>query len=165
MNRKSPILILLSILLASCAKTGIVEPVGQPSDRPSASGDIDASCSVVNMNDSGAGPGIATRAIIGQTTITSLDANFIKLDEAVTPGWRQEDYEMKQFTGWADRQTRILDASILSSPDNTEDIHFRSVYFSPRQTYQYAQYDPNEPSTDNTDDDIIVGYVSRMVGC
>ncbi len=164
MNRKSLISILLFLLLASCAKTGIVEPVGQPSDRPSASGDIDASCSVINMNDSGSGPGVATRAIVGQTTITSLNANFIKLDESVTTGWRQEDYEMKPFTGWADRQTRILDASILSSPDNTEGIHFRSIYFNPKQTYQYTQYDPNEPPTDNTDDDIIVGYVSRMVG-
>ena len=164
MNRKSPILILLALILASCAKTGIVEPVGQPSDRPSASGDIDASCSVVNMNDSGAGPGIATRAIIGQTTITSLNANFIKLDESVTTGWKQEDYVMKPFAGWEAGKTTILDASILSSPDNTADIHFRSIYFNPRQTYQYDQYDPNDPSTASTDDDIVVGYVSRMVG-
>lgn len=164
MNRKSLISILLSLILASCAKTGIVEPAGQLSGMPSVSGDIDASCSVINMNDSRSGPGVATRAIVGQTTITSLNANFIKLDESVTTGWRQEDYEMKPFTGWADRQTRILDASILSSPDNTEGIHFRSIYFNPKQTYQYTQYDPNEPPTDNTDDDIIVGYVSRMVG-
>ena len=164
MNRKSLISILLSLLLASCVKTGIVEPAGQPSGMPSASGDIDASCSVINMNDSGSGPGIATRAIVGQTTITSLNANFIKLDESVTTGWRQEDYEMKPFAGWEAGKTTILDASILSSPDNTAGIHFRSIYFNPRQTYQYDQYDPNDPSTASTDDDIVVGYVSRMVG-
>ena len=165
MKHRHIISFLLPLLFASCAKTGIEEPAGQPSGG-SDSGTIDASCSVVNVtgSDDGQGLGIATRSIIGQTTIASIDANFIKLDETVTSGWTQEDYVMKDFTGWTDPQTRILDASILSSPDNTEGIYLRSIYFNPRQTYQYTMYDPNNPPTESTDDDLAVGYVSRMVG-
>ena len=166
MNRKSLILILLPLLLAACVKSAIEEPAGLPPASSETSDVIDASCSVAGMNgtSSGSDPGIATKAIIGQGTIVSLDANFIKLDEAVTSGWKQEDYVMKPFAGWDDPQTRILDASILSSPDNTKGIHLRSIYFSPRQTYPYWSYDPNDPPTESTDDDIYVGYVSRMVG-
>ena len=139
MKHRHIISFLLPLLFASCAKTSIEEPAGQPSGGHG-TGTIDASCSVVNVtgSDDGQGLGIATRSIIGQTTIASIDANFIKLDETVTSGWTQEDYVMKDFTGWTDPQTRILDASILSSPDNTKGIYLRSIYFNPRQTYQYT---------------------------
>ena len=151
-------------LLVSCAKVSS----GQP-DRPelpeAASGDIDASCSVIQIDGgSGSGKGVATRTIIGQTTIASIDANFIKLNESLNPDWKSEDYAYTEFrkNGWNSERTMILDASILSSPDNTEDIHFRSIVFNPRQTYTYRSYDRD--GNPDTEDEAIVGYVSRMVG-
>ena len=70
MKQRHIISFLLPLLFASCAKTSIEEPAGQPSGGHG-TGTIDASCSVVNVtgSDDGQGLGIATRSIIGQTTI------------------------------------------------------------------------------------------------
>lgn len=123
--------------------------------------EIDASCSVSTTGNGTSGDGILTKAIIGSTTITSLDANFVKLDGSVR-GWLPEEYIYAEdnFTGWDDGQAKILDASILSSPDNTEDIHFRSIVFSPRQTYRYEV----RPEGNVANEDDITAYVTRMVG-
>ena len=130
-------------LLVSCAKVSSGQP--DRTELPeAASGDIDASCSVIQIDGgSGSGKGVATRTIIGQTTIASIDANFIKLDESLNRDWKSEDYAYTEFrkNGWNSERTMILDASILSSPDNTKDIHFRSIVFNPRQTYTYGSYD------------------------
>ena len=96
-------------LLVSCAKVSS----GQP-DRPelpeAASGDIDASCSVIQIDGgSGSGKGVATRTIIGQTTIASIDANFIKLDESLNRDWKSEDYAYTEFrkNGWNSERTMV----------------------------------------------------------
>lgn len=120
---------------------------------------LEVSCSVQQMNAEGQTqePGIPTKGIIGQTTITSLDANFIRLNEPEDTDDRSATYSPSEFTGWDDSGTRILDASILSSPDNYDGIYFRSVVFRPRQAYRYY-------ITSDTDVSDTVAYITRMVG-
>ncbi len=155
---KKTVIILLSILPAlwSC-ETGRLDPA-----LPSGPDDgrdpytLKVSCSVEQID--GTGPGIATRGIIGQTTITSLNSNFVKLDEAVREGETRASYSPAAFTGWDDTQAKITDATILSAPNNYEGINFRSVVFRPAQTYQFTADESTEDEND------VVGYISRMVG-
>lgn len=153
---------IFSILALSCAKQS--PSIQAPQTSVPASTRIDASCSVIqHAGDASSGSGIATRAIIGQTTVGRMEANFIKLDESRNESWTSDLYEATSLSSWAVPQTRILDADILSSPDITEGIHFRSVVFNPRQTYQIHTYDKDgNPAT--TTDTVTVGYISRMVG-
>ncbi len=156
--------LLLPVLASACAKD---IPVQQETSGPAqaASWDIDASCSMVQINGpehDGSAAGIMTRSIIGQTTITeAIDANFIKLDE-VRQEWPREQYKLTDGpAAWNSERTSILNAEVLSSPDNTDGIHFRSIVFNPRQTYEYYSYDDDgDPATEN----MLVGYISRMVG-
>lgn len=157
----------LSLFFAACTENVSMQPEMPEHGLSPASYEIDASCSVVRLDNTGQdrlSAGIMTRSIIGQTTITeAIDANFIKLDEP-RQEWTREQYRPEQGpVMWSDERTSILNAEVLSSPDNTDGIHFRSIVFNPRQTYQYHSYDEDgDPATD--DDEIIVGYVSRMVG-
>lgn len=128
---------------------------------------IDASCFVPGAVAEKPDAGVAAKSIVGQTAAGSFEANFVKLDESMSD-WTEtstrDDYEMKPFTGWDNAETRILDATVFSA-DNTSGIHFRSVYFNPNQTYPYRSYDdPDNPTPDNNEDDIVVGFVTRMVG-
>ena len=156
-----------ALLVAACTKNISVQSRIPEYDQAYVSSVIDASCSVIQLNDSGQdrlSAGMMTKSIIGQTTITeAIDANFIKLDE-VRREWTREEYEREQGPAvWSDERTAILNAEVLSSPDNTTGIHFRSIVFNPRQLYQYYSYDEDgDPGT--TNDEIIVGYISRMVG-
>lgn len=121
--------------------------------------EIIASCAVTSTrsvnNDS---RGISSRGIIGQETVAQLDANFIKLDEVRIEGVTGATYVPTEHDTWYSQQTKLVNASVFSSPDNTQDIHFRSVTFSPRQTYQI-----DEVNNQNQEKEI-VGYISRMVG-
>ena len=165
-----------TVLALSCTGMEKDVPVVNPV-HTNGTGVINASCSVSGQGLKDSGTGIQAKSIFGQTTIGSLDANFIKVDEPVPADWTdestREDYVLEEFPGWGEEelynagydQPKILDASILSSPDNTAGIHFRSIYFNPQQTYTYRSYDdPENPTPENKDDDIIVGFVSRMVG-
>jgi len=124
--------------------------------------EIDASCSLAVPSSGGNSGGAVTRGVVGQTSTVSLSGNFIKLDEERNPLWTNpSDYLPMDRFSWSDSRTRIVDASIFSSPDNSEGFFFRSISFSPRQVYQYsttAGYGET-PSADNT-----VGYITRMVG-
>lgn len=148
-------------LLPLCACSRVEVPLVPPSG-PEKTFAIDPSCSVAGPAGTAQDSGLPTRGIIGSTTITSLDANFVKLDGSIR-GWAPDEYRYAEdaFTGWNSEQAKILDASILSSPDNTEGIHFRSIVLSPRQTYSYAV---NNPDGGEITDDKVTAYVSRMVG-
>lgn len=152
--------IIIAAILSSASCNRMEKSVDSVSDNKN-SFDIDASCTVAYTGNATSPAGIQTKGIIGSTTITSLDANFIKLDGNVR-GLLPEEYAYQNdiFTGWNDSQSKILDASILSSPDNTENIHFRSIVFSPRQTYRYEV----RPEGDVSNESDITAYVSRMVG-
>lgn len=148
------------LVASSCGRMDFEAPVSVPDGRdPSV---MDASCTMDNVNDED-DRGIAVKSVIGQTTITALDGNFIKMDETRHEDWMSADYRPSAFTEWADYETKILEASVMSSPDNTENIHFRSVMFKPRQTYQMSITDEDGDYTTKDDQDI-VGYISRMVG-
>lgn len=123
--------------------------------------EIDASCSTMQAGNGSDRSGMAAKGIIGSTTITSIDGNFVKFNGSVK-GWTPENYTYSEdaFTGWDSEQAKIIDASILSSPDNTELIHFRSIVFNPRQTYQYEVRPEGNPADEND----ITAYTTRMVG-
>lgn len=119
--------------------------------------EIDASCSVAQINPVSNGISMASRGIIGQSTVVQMDANFIKLDEVEQAISTPQDYRPANFQTWENAQTQIVNANILSSPDNTGGIGFRSISFTPRLTYQIQDLG----TIGNPD---IVGYISRMVG-
>ena len=150
---------MISVMLVSCTKSGFED---NPSAYPSGTSDeIDASCSVgqISGTDDGVSSGIMTRSIIGQTTVASISGNFIKLDEDRNDLPREEYVPVSGPADWS--KATIMNAEVLSSPDNTSGIHFRSVAFNPRQTYDYYSYDHDQ---DASTEDMVVGYISRMVG-
>ena len=151
------ILFLLSVL--SCKEQDFYAS-GSGNATGQSKKDIDASCSVTPVNSNSNDVGMRSRGIIGQSTVAQLEANFIKLDEAVQNYTSKDDYQpnLEPFS-WSNDQTKIANASIFSSPDVTSGAGLRSISFSPRLTYQMEDLTP-EGSTDP----IIVGYISRMVG-
>ena len=161
MRREVLLLIFLSILV-SCAKTGMDGSVEIPVRPDKDNAEIDATCSVAQINSCHAqdrlSSGSMTRSVIGQTTAIALDANFLKLDQ-IEDCDIPADYKWEALEKWDMPQQRLLQAEILSSPDNTEGIHMRSIYFSRKQIYRTTDATP-----DIKDDDVVVGYVTRMVG-
>lgn len=126
-----------------------------------ASKEIDASCSVAQVNPGSGSVSMPTRGIIGQSTVAQMDANFIKLDEERQTLTSPEEYRPTPFLGWDYDRTRIVNAYIFSSPDNTENVAFRSVSFTPTLTYQMEEIKQEDDPTAQPE---IVGYISRMVG-
>lgn len=114
---------------------------------------MDLSCSLVNVQGTAAQP--MTRGLVGQTTTAALEGNFIQINEALADGVTPENYGPTTFTGWG--AASIVNAEVVSSPDNTSDINFRSVVLSPTRTYAYRDHD-NDESTDP------VAGITRMVG-
>ena len=104
----------------------------------------------------------ATRAIIDQLTTRQMDANFLRIDEEkdgeyhglntfeVTERFHEGGYATS--VNW--ERAYLCEAKVISSPDNTEDSHYRSIIFSPKQTYGV---NPGPP-------DIVDYYHTRMVG-
>lgn len=97
-----------------------------------------------------------TRGLIDQVTIEPLSGNFIMVSETRKDGWSENDYVYTPFKDGDWDKAQIVDAEI-AAPDNTRDIHFRSMSFSPALTYQY-----NYKETDSGQDTVV--YATRMVG-
>ena len=111
--------------------------------------------------------GFTVRSLIDQITTKQLDSNFLRIDEDVA----QNLDGLYTFTGgvgntplltnWNKAYT--LEATIISSPDNTEDIHYRSVSLDPVQ-----QYKLNIVERKDANGDVIVDtthfYHTRLVG-
>lgn len=114
---------------------------------------MDLSCSLVSVQGTAAQP--MTRGLVGQTTTAALEGNFIQINEALADGVTPDDYVPTPFDSWA--AASIVNAEVVSSPDNTSDIHFRSVVLSPTRTYAYRDHD-NDERTDP------VAGITRMVG-
>lgn len=114
---------------------------------------MDLSCSLVSVQGTAAQP--MTRGLVGQTTTAALEGNFIQINEALADEVTPENYGPTTFTGWG--AASIVNAEVVSSPDNTSGIHFRSVVLSPTCTYAYRDHD-NDESTDP------VAGITRMVG-
>ena len=140
-------------LAAGCEERewdGLDETVPAPVTDPT---QMDLSCSLVSVQGTAAQP--MTRGLVGQTTTATLEGNFIQINEALADGVTPDDYVPTSFDSWA--AASIVNAEVMSSPDNTTDIHFRSVVLSPTRTYAYRDHD-NDESTDP------VAGITRMVG-
>lgn len=114
---------------------------------------MDLSCSLVSVQGTAAQP--MTRGLVGQTTTAALEGNFIQINEVLQDGVTPDTYSPTEFSGW--EAADIVNAEVMSSPDNTTDIHFRSVVLSPTRTYAYRDHD-NDEATDP------VAGITRMVG-
>lgn len=114
---------------------------------------MDLSCSLVSVQGTAAQP--MTRGLVGQTTTAALEGNFIQINEALKDEVTPENYIPTEFPGW--ETADIVNAEVMSSPDNTTDIHFRSVVLSPTRTYAYRDHDNDENIAP-------VAGITRMVG-
>ena len=109
--------------------------------------------------------GITVRSLIDQITTKQLDSNFLRIDE--DQEYNDGLYTFKGgvntplHTNWNKAYT--LEATIISSPDNTEDIHYRSVSLTPVQ-----QYKMNIVEHKDSNGDVIADtthfYHTRLVG-
>lgn len=102
----------------------------------------------------GNGSNSPTRTIIDQTTTRTLDSNFLRIDENIDGATNQGLYT---YNDW--NNSTVLEATVISSPDNTENIYYRSVTFAPTQVYSIyvAPYiAPAQPDT--------TFYHTRLVG-
>ena len=154
--------ILLTLSVLACKEQDFYTPESGNGNAAEAVNkkEIDASCSVAPLNPGSNDVGMLSRGIIGQSTVAQLEANFIKLDEEVQNYTSPDNYQ--PTTGpinWYNARTSIVNATVFSSPDATENIGFRSLSFSPRLTYQIEDLTPT-----GSQDPVIVGYISRMVG-
>lgn len=153
--KRYSVAVLATLALVSCSKVGFEGQGVKPAAKDNTK--MDVSCSVTPMSGDDK---IMTRSIIGQTTVSAIDANFIKIDQQRNPSWTSADqYRPETTFMWSSPMTRIIDADIMSSPDNTSDMYFRSVVFKPRQTYQYSMIEPVDSPMDT-----VMAYTSRMVG-
>ena len=125
---------------------------------------ISPSCVVENREISRAGKqGYATRSLIDQITTKKMNANFLRLDEDVSAS----NDGLYTFTGNTDKPVNwnkaiLLESTIISSPDNTEGIHYRSVSLVPDQSYKL---NIQEKKVDGeTIKDTTHFYHTRMVG-
>lgn len=125
--------------------------------------EISAVCSVAANSE--ALPYGATKAmggaLIDMATTRQLDANFLRYEEDKDGFGSHAPYFGAPDGGvnWTDAY--LSEATVISSPDNTEDIHYRSIIFSPRQVYGIESVITSE---DPLQMDTTRFYHSRMVG-
>ena len=84
--------------------------------------------------------GVAVRSLIDQITTKRMDSNFLRLDEdldATNDGlytFTGNEAATPYHTNW--NKALLLESTVISSPDNTESIHYRSVSLAPEQSYK-----------------------------
>ncbi len=125
---------------------------------------ISPSCMVENRGVSRAAEqGYAVRSLIDQITTKQMNANFLRLDEDLST----TNDGLYTFTGNSNKPVNwnkavLLESTIISSPDNTEGIHYRSVSLIPDQSYKL---NIQEKKVDGeTIKDTTHFYHTRMVG-
>lgn len=156
------------IALCSCVR----EEMDRVGSLPAGNGDystITAVCEVDTRTPKSASTKAMTEwALIDQVTTRQLDANFLRIDEEVGAGnvGTYKFYNSLPFRegGNADdvnwEKAYLSEANVISSPDNTENIHYRSIVFSPRQAYNLIS---NRVGVSDVYDTTIF-YHTRMVG-
>ena len=84
--------------------------------------------------------GVAMRSLIDQVTTKRMDSNFLRIDEdldATNDGlytFTGNTPSTPYHTNW--NKALLLESTVISSPDNTEGIHYRSVSLAPEQSYK-----------------------------
>ena len=114
----------------------------------------------------GKGGGIAMRSLVDQITTKQLPSNFLRIDEdlnAMNDGlytFTGNDATTPYATNW--NKALLLEATVTSSPDNTEGIHYRSVSLAPVQSYKLNIVE--EKIDGKIKSDTTHFYHTRMVG-
>lgn len=114
---------------------------------------IDPSCSLVSVQGVSAQP--MSRGLVGQTTVATLEGNFIQISESLAENATSESYTPTEFASW--ESANIVHSKVFSSPDDTDGIYFRSLVLEPRLTYTY-RYENEDTET------VPVAGITRMVG-
>ena len=109
--------------------------------------------------------GYVVRSLIDQVTTKQLDSNFLRIDED-----QANNDGLYTFTGnvsgtpyltnW--NKAYVLEATIISSPDNTAGIHYRSVLLNPVQQYKMNIVRSAENGVEKVDTTHF--YHTRLVG-
>lgn len=140
---------------ASCMPYSAEEPVLPQADMS----DISAVCSFDTRLPKGATKAMDDWAAVDQITTRKLDANFLRIheDDADNKGTGTFSGNTDGTFNWG--KAYLSEATVISSPDNTADIHYRSILFSPRQAYKLYSEKITESVFDTT-----AFFHTRMVG-
>lgn len=144
MRRIYTILMIFTTLsiFASCEIGGEgVNDVEVGGSEVNISSTISPACVVESRNVSRAQEaGIAVRSLIDQITTKRMESNFLRIDEdlnLLNDGlytFTGNDAATPHHTNW--NKALLLESTVISSPDNTPDIHYRSVVLEPVQSYK-----------------------------
>lgn len=110
--------------------------------------------------------GVSVRSLVDQITTKQLNSNFLRIDEDLNRTndglytFTGNDATTPYATNW--NKAQILEATVTSSPDNTEGIHYRSVYLLPEQSYKLNIVETNNGGI--IDSDTTHFYHTRLVG-
>ena len=168
MNRLQYIVVVAVIALSSCVVAGDEVVIGGANiETTNVNTSINPSCIVESRNVSRAEKaGIAVRSLIDQITTKRLDSNFLRIDEDLS----NTNDGLYTFSGnnenspyevnW--NKAMLLEATVISSPDNTEGIHYRSVSLAPEQSYKLNIVERNNNGV--LESDTTHFYHTRMVG-
>ncbi len=158
-----------AVVLAGCTATDNsinIKPDGGKDVCGEAGNEIDAVCIVDNRAEAVASRAkaapLAVRSLIDQITTKQLDSNFLRIDEDVDDD-NAGTYTYTRGNGdyainW--EKAKLLEATVISSPDNTQGRHFRSISFNPSQTYNIYKAGMGAGS----DPDTTQFHHTRMVG-
>ena len=163
------ILAVAAFALSSCVKydDGKDVIIGESGANPAISTTIMPSCRIESPSVSRAKElGFTVRSLIDQITTKQLDSNFLRIDEDIKDNldgkytFTGNEPNSPYLTNW--NKAYVLEATIISSPDNTENIHYRSVSLAPDQ--QYSMFIERRQEGENVIADTTRFYHTRMVG-
>lgn len=118
--------------------------------------------SVSRANNSG----VVARSLVDQITSKRLDSNFLRIDEDLNSTndglytFTGNDASTPYATNW--NKALLLEATVISSPDNTPGIHYRSVSLAPIQSYKLNIVE--EKNGDEVKRDTTHFYHTRLIG-
>lgn len=123
--------IILAFVLAACSQEIFPEDALILPDYPNSASEIAPAASMCPADL----PPAATRAMVDISTITSMEANVLKIDE---------DRDGKEFGSW---ESAYLAESSISSPASDESNGFRTMILNPVQAYSYKVDDGTTDTT------------------
>ena len=110
--------------------------------------------------------GVAVRSLVDQVTTKRLESNFLRIDEDLNTQndgrytFTGNDATTPYATNW--NKALLLEAIVTASPDNTPELHYRSVSLAPEQSYKLNIVEYNEGDVIKSDTTHF--YHTRMVG-
>ena len=135
--------IILAFVLAACSQEIFPEDALILPDYPNSTSEIAPAASICPADL----PPAATRAMVDISTITSMEANVLKIDEDRDGN----DNGLYTFGSW---ESAYLAESSISSPASASNGSFRTMILNPVQAYSYKV---DEGTTDTT------FYHTRMI--